>query len=113
MVVRGTDFAASSPARRALKCRSQRRSSPAAPWDDGVRDARWIAAEGVAMRIEIVTVPYRYDELEDGLGAGPGALLRAGLLDRLTRAGLAVGEPQTALLPEADRDDDRTAVNIG
>jgi arginase len=65
------------------------------------------------MRIEIVTVPYRYDELEDGLGAGPGALLRAGLLDRLTRAGLAVGEPQTALLPEADRDDDRTAVNIG
>jgi arginase len=65
------------------------------------------------MRIEVVTVPYRYDELEDGLGAGPGALVKAGLLDRLTQAGLDIGQPQAALLDDADRADDRTAVNIG
>ncbi|HET7094712.1 MAG TPA: arginase family protein [Thermomicrobiales bacterium] len=65
------------------------------------------------MRIDVVTVPYRYDDLEEGLGAGPGALLHADLLGRLRRAGLDLAEPEAAHLDDADRADDRTAVNIG
>ena len=33
------------------------------------------------MRIDLVTVPYRYDERGEGLGAGPDALLAAGPLE--------------------------------
>lgn len=65
------------------------------------------------MELQIVSVPYRYDEREEGLGAGPSALLAAGLVDRLTAAGVACAGPVAAELPEAEREPGRTAVNIG
>ena len=65
------------------------------------------------MRVDLVTVPYRYDELGEGLGAGPGALLAAGLADRLRASGLNVAEPNEAHLDPADREEGRTALNIG
>ena len=65
------------------------------------------------MRVQVVTVPYRYDARDEGLGQGPGALLRAGLVDRLTAAGVEVGEPREAVLDPTVREEGRTAVNIG
>jgi arginase len=65
------------------------------------------------MRVELVTVPYRYDERGEGLGAGPDALLAAGLVDVLRSTGLDVGSPQEAFLDPALRVNGRTGVNIG
>ena len=65
------------------------------------------------MRLQVVSVPYRYDEREEGLGAGPNALLAAGLIDRLERAGHEVGEPREATLDPTEREPGRAAVNIG
>jgi arginase len=65
------------------------------------------------MRIDLVTVPYRYDERGEGLGAGPDALLAAGLVDRLRGAGVDVTGPHEAHLDPAAREPGRTAVNIG
>jgi arginase len=65
------------------------------------------------MRVDLVTVPYRYDEHGEGLGAGPGALLAAGLLDRLRAAGLDIAGPQEAHLAPAERREGKTALNIG
>ena len=65
------------------------------------------------MRIQPVTVPYRYDEPGEGLGAGPDALLAAGLAARLTAAGHELSPPVAASLPPVEREEGRTAVNIG
>jgi len=65
------------------------------------------------MRVHLVSVPYRYDEREQGLGAGPSALLRGGLVERLGAAGLAVEPAREAVLDPAEREEGRTAVNIG
>ena len=65
------------------------------------------------MRVELLTVPYRYDERGEGLGAGPDALLAAGLSDRLRAAGIDIGEAHPADLDPAQREPGRTAVNIG
>ncbi len=65
------------------------------------------------MRLQLITVPYRYDDHEEGLGMGPGALLRAGLVERLRAAGFEMEEPRQALLDPAEREEGRTAVNIG
>jgi arginase len=65
------------------------------------------------MRIDLVTVPYRYDELETGLGAGPSALIEAGLVDRLAAIGHEVHGPHAATLADEDRDEQHVAVNIG
>lgn len=65
------------------------------------------------MRIEIVTVPYRYDEPREGLGAGPDALLAAGLQARLVSIGCEVAEPVAAYLDPAVKQEGRTALNIG
>jgi len=65
------------------------------------------------MRLQLISVPYRYDEYNDGLGAGPGALLRAGLAARLTAAGLEIVGPREAILDPHEREDGRTALNIG
>lgn len=65
------------------------------------------------MELQVVSVPYRYDEPRDGLGRGPGALLAAGLLRRLRAAGLAVAEPTESQLPEDERVSGPIAVNIG
>jgi arginase len=65
------------------------------------------------MRVELLTVPYRYDERGEGLGAGPDAMLAAGLIERLRTAGIDVGEARTADLDPAEREPGRTAINIG
>src|SRR5688572_21952960 len=65
------------------------------------------------MRLRIITVPYRYDEPREGLGLGPDALLDAGLSERLVAAGHQLAEPRAAELPADEREEGRTAVNIG
>src|SRR5215204_3450612 len=65
------------------------------------------------MQIQLITVPYRYDEADEGLGLGPAALLDAGLEERLVSAGHTVLPALTAHLDDADRAEGRTAVNIG
>lgn len=58
------------------------------------------------MRPHVISVPYRYDRFEEGLGLGPKRLLEAGLAERAESV-------EFASLTENERDDDRTAVNIG
>jgi arginase len=58
------------------------------------------------MQLQVISVPYRYDQFEEGLGLGPRALLETGLAKRAA----AIHE---AVLADADREADRTAVNIG
>ncbi|MCC7024109.1 MAG: arginase family protein [Thermomicrobiales bacterium] len=65
------------------------------------------------MRVELVTVPYRYDERGEGLGAGPEALIAAGLPHAIAGAGHELGGSHEATLAPADREEGRTAVNIG
>lgn len=65
------------------------------------------------MDLYIVSVPYRYDEPQQGLGAGPDALLDAGLIDAIGLEGVSVRKQSTAYLDPAKREDGRTAVNIG
>src|SRR5689334_22573126 len=65
------------------------------------------------MNLQLITVPYRYDEREVGVGLGPSALLESGLGARLTSAGWQLGEPAAACLESALREQGRTAVNIG
>jgi arginase len=65
------------------------------------------------MRVRVVTVPYRYDELNVGLGKGPTALLEAGLLDRLRERGVDVSGPSSVMLAEEDRVAGPIAANIG
>jgi arginase len=65
------------------------------------------------MQVHVVTVPYRYDQLDEGLGLGPCRLVNAGLLDVLAGAGHEVTGQSDAHLPEEQREEGRTAVNIG
>ena len=65
------------------------------------------------MLIDVISVPYRYDRHGEGIGGGPDALLAAGLADRLRQAGFTVGTERAAHLPDEEREDGRTAVNIG
>jgi arginase len=65
------------------------------------------------MRVDLVTVPYRYDERGEGLGAGPDALLTAGLPEQLRAAGISLAGPHEAHLDPALRQEGRTALNIG
>ncbi len=65
------------------------------------------------MDLYIVSVPYRYDEPNQGLGAGPGALLDAGLPKAIGKQNATVRETLTAHLPAESREEGRTAVNIG
>lgn len=65
------------------------------------------------MKIDLVTVPYRYDERGEGLGAGPDALLAAGLVEKLQASGRDVAGPREACLDPAQREEGRTAPNIG
>ena len=58
------------------------------------------------MRPHVISVPYRYDQFNEGLGQGPRQLLEAGLAD-------LAADVAEASLHDAKRDDDRTAVNIG
>lgn len=65
------------------------------------------------MAVQIVTVPYRYDEYKDGLGLGPIALLKNGLRNRLSAAGVETHEPVESRLPDEERVDGPIAANIG
>jgi arginase len=65
------------------------------------------------MRVDLVTVPYRYDERGEGLGAGPDALLAAGLPEQLRAAGIDLAGPHEAHLDPALQEEGRTALNIG
>lgn len=65
------------------------------------------------MRVDLVTVPYRYDEPGEGLGAGPGALLAAGLLEQTRDVGIEITGPYEASLDPSLREDGRTALNVG
>jgi arginase len=58
------------------------------------------------MRPQVISVPYRYDRFEEGLGLGPRRLLETGLAERASSV-------HQASLDDADREHDRTAVNIG
>lgn len=65
------------------------------------------------MPVQIITVPYRYDEPHDGLGRGPDALLGAGLRQRLKAVGIDTADPVAASLTDEEREDGKLAVNIG
>jgi len=65
------------------------------------------------MRVQLVTVPYRYDERNDGLGRGPQALVNAGIVAKLRATGLDVAEPVDVTLPDEERVSGPVAVNIG
>jgi arginase len=65
------------------------------------------------MQIQLITVPYRYDEPRKGLGLGPGALLAAGLEQRLSASGHTLVGVVESHLPPSEREEGRTAVNIG
>jgi arginase len=80
---------------------------------DIVRSRRASTGRGSSMRVDLVTVPYRYDERGEGLGAGPDALLAAGLPEQLRAAGVSLAGPHEAHLDPALREEGRTALNIG
>ncbi len=65
------------------------------------------------MLVDIISVPYRYDRHGEGIGGGPDALRSAGLADRLRQVGLAIGAEDSAHLADSEREDGRTAINIG
>lgn len=65
------------------------------------------------MRVELVSVPYRYDQRGEGVGGGPDALLAQGLVTQLGEAGVIIGEQVSAELDPSQHVAGRTAVNIG
>ncbi|HWV34469.1 MAG TPA: arginase family protein, partial [Thermomicrobiales bacterium] len=65
------------------------------------------------MRVQIITVPYRYDERNDGLGRGPQALVDAGIAAILRTAGHDVLDPVDVTLPDDERVSGPISVNIG
>jgi arginase len=73
----------------------------------------WVTGKGFPVRIDVVTVPYRYDERADGSGRGPDALIEAGLFEALARAGFEVSGPSASTLSDDERTDGSIAVNIG
>jgi len=65
------------------------------------------------MRIDVVTVPYRYDERSDGSGRGPEALVEAGLFDKLAGLGIDTRGPLISTLPDDERAAGSIAINVG
>ncbi|MBA2467912.1 MAG: arginase family protein [Chloroflexia bacterium] len=65
------------------------------------------------MRIDVVTVPYRYDEREDGSGCGPEALIEAGLIAKITDLGFETRGPHVSTLPDEERTAGSIAINVG
>lgn len=65
------------------------------------------------MRLQVVTVPYRYDERDNGSGGGPQAMIEAGLLSLLEQAGFDVQNALVAELPDSERVDGPISVNVG
>lgn len=65
------------------------------------------------MTIQLVTVPYRYDDHLEGPGRGPEALLEADLVRRLKSTGVTLSAPTEASFPEEERVSGPVAANIG
>ena len=65
------------------------------------------------MDLHLVSVPYRYDEHQTGLGGGPSALLAAGLREVVIGSGLNLVAEGVASLSDEEREPGRTAINIG
>lgn len=65
------------------------------------------------MRIHLVTVPYRYDERDTGLGQGPAALVDAGIERTLQKHDHELSGPHVVDLPEDERVAGPVAANIG
>lgn len=65
------------------------------------------------MNVQIITVPYRYDVHNQGVGSGPKALIAAGLVADAAKSGATLSLAGDAWLDPADRESGRTAVNIG
>ncbi|MGD9713848.1 MAG: arginase family protein [Thermomicrobiales bacterium] len=65
------------------------------------------------MEIRVISVPYRYDEMNQGVGGGPAALLSSGLSEDVARSGASLVSGGEAFLDPAEREEGRTAVNIG
>lgn len=65
------------------------------------------------MRVQIVSVPYRYDARDEGLGLGPAALIESGIVDKLRESGIDVLEPTIAVLEPEIRVEGPISLNIG
>lgn len=65
------------------------------------------------MRIDLVSIPYRYDHHLDGSGRGPRVLLEHGLVARLTGRNVQIGVIRESVLADSERMDGSTAVRIG
>jgi arginase len=65
------------------------------------------------MRIDVVTVPYRYDERSDGSGRGPDSLIEAGLIAKISSLGFETAGPMVSSLPDDERVHGSIAVNVG
>ncbi len=65
------------------------------------------------MRIDVVTVPYRYDERSDGSGRGPESLVEAGVIEKIASMGFDARGPLVSTLPDDERTAGSIAVNVG
>ncbi len=65
------------------------------------------------MRLQLITVPYRYDEPDKGLGAGPVALIRAGLTRRLLALGFELRGPVEARVDPDRLEQGEQIANLG
>ncbi len=65
------------------------------------------------MHIDVVTVPYRYDERSDGSGRGPESLVEAGLMDKIASLGFDTRGPLVSTLPDVERTAGSIAINVG
>jgi len=74
---------------------------------------RKVALGAREVDLYLVSVPYRYDEPNQGLGGGPAALIDTGLEKAIGKQGISIRKTLTANLDPADREEGRTAVNIG
>lgn len=65
------------------------------------------------MRLQLITVPYRYDEPDEGLGAGPTAVIHAGVVQRLLALGFEVRGPVEARVEPDDLAPGQRIENLG
>ncbi|MGI9253366.1 MAG: arginase family protein, partial [Thermomicrobiales bacterium] len=65
------------------------------------------------MQVDLVTIPYRYDAADEGLGLGPAALTASGLAARMASLGVQLSPARRAILADADRVPNSPALNIG
>ena len=64
---------------------------------------RKVALGAREVDLYLVSVPYRYDEPNQGLGGGPAALIDTGLEKAIGKQGISIRQTLTANLDPADR----------